>query len=271
MSPTTVCDLDVAGDAATLAVDDVGHRRVAEPTEAEAEVERGAEHDDEIGALLQQPAGAQERQLVVGGQRAAAEAVEEARHAQVLDGSAQARPPRSVPVHVAADDERRPLGVGDQRGQLGDGLRIGRRADGRRRRRPPALAPIDGPNTSSGKSRNVGPRWGVSARLAAAWTVSCRRGRVLHRGGRLGDRRTTGTWSISCSEPDPQRISGARPPMHDQRRTVEPRAVVIADTPLVMPGPAVSAARPGRRVSLAHASAANVAVCSWRVSTTRMP
>ncbi|CAB4600917.1 unannotated protein [freshwater metagenome] len=46
---------------------------------------------------------------------------------------------------------------------------------------------------------------------------------------------------------------------------------MIAETPLVMPGPAVSAAKPGRRVSFAHASAANVAVCSWRVSTTRMP
>jgi hypothetical protein len=81
---------------------------------------------------------------------------------------------------------------------------------------------------------------------------------------------TTGTWSNSCSEPAPQRASGARPPI---TTTGEPlnHMLVIADTPLVMPGPAVSAAKPGLRVSLAHASAAKAAVCSWRVSTTRMP
>ena len=36
-------------------------------------------------------------------------------------------------------------------------------------------------------------------------------------------------------------------------------------------GPAVSTARPGVRVSLAHASAANVADCSCRVSMMRTP
>jgi hypothetical protein len=43
-------------------------------------------------------------------------------------------------------------------------------------------------------------------------------------------------------------------------------AVVTALTPFVTPGPAVSTATPGRRVSLARPSAANVAVCSWRTS-----
>jgi hypothetical protein len=40
----------------------------------------------------------------------------------------------------------------------------------------------------------------------------------------------------------------------------------MALTPLVTPGPAVSAAQPSRRVIFAHPSAANVAVCSWRTS-----
>src|SRR5438046_2380271 len=40
---------------------------------------------------------------------------------------------------------------------------------------------------------------------------------------------------------------------------------------LVRPGPAVTAATPGRPVSRATASAANTAVASWRVSITRMP
>lgn len=51
-----------------VAVDHVRHLRVAEPAEAEAEVERRAEHDDQVGALLEQTASAQERQLVAGGQ-----------------------------------------------------------------------------------------------------------------------------------------------------------------------------------------------------------
>ena len=61
---------------------------------------------------------------------------------------------------------------------------------------------------------------------------------------------TIGTWSSSCSDPAPQRPCGARPP---STTTGEPlnHADVIADTPLVIPGPAVSAATPGRRVSLA--------------------
>ena len=72
-----------------LAVDDVGDPGVAEAPEPEAEVERRAEDHDEVGAGLQHAAGAQEGQLVVGGDRAATEAVEEARHAQLLDRGAQ--------------------------------------------------------------------------------------------------------------------------------------------------------------------------------------
>jgi hypothetical protein len=81
---------------------------------------------------------------------------------------------------------------------------------------------------------------------------------------------TTGTWSNSCNEPLPHRISGARPPITTNGDPLK-YALVIAEMPLVTPGPAVSAAKPGRRVSLAHPSAANVAVCSCRVSTTRIP
>jgi hypothetical protein len=47
-------------------------------------------------------------------------------------------------------------------------------------------------------------------------------------------------------------------------------AWAIAETPLVTPGPAVSTARPGTRVSLPVASAANAAVCSWRTSSRRI-
>ena len=76
---------------------------------------------------------------------------------------------------------------------------------------------------------------------------------------------TTGTWSNSCSEPEPQRRCGARPPSTTSGEPLK-CAVVIALTPLVTPGPAVSTATPGLRVSFANPSAANVAVCSWRTS-----
>ena len=82
--------------------------------------------------------------------------------------------------------------------------------------------------------------------------------------------RTNGTWSISCSEPCPQRIAGARPPsttIGELFCSAEP----IALMPFVTPGPAVSAATPGSRVTFAQPSAANAAACSWRVSTRSMP
>ena len=49
------------------------------------------------------------------------------------------------------------------------------------------------------------------------------------------------------------------------------RAPASALIAFVTPGPAVTAATPGRRVTFAQPSAANAAVCSWRVSTISMP
>ena len=67
----------------------------------------------------------------------------------------------------------------------------------------------------------------------------------------------------------PHRWSGARPPITTSGAPLK-CAAVIALTPLVTPGPAVSAARPGASVSRAVASAANTAVCSCRTSTIRI-
>jgi hypothetical protein len=81
---------------------------------------------------------------------------------------------------------------------------------------------------------------------------------------------TNGMWSISWSEPIPQRAAGARPP---SASIGEP--FISADArplmPLVTPGPAVRAHTPGSRVALAQPSAANAADCSWRTSTMSMP
>ncbi len=81
---------------------------------------------------------------------------------------------------------------------------------------------------------------------------------------------TNGRWSISWSEPEPQRISGARPPRttSGERFCCAPAKALI---PLVTPGPAVSAQMPAWRVAFANPSAAQAAEASWRVSTTSIP
>ena len=81
---------------------------------------------------------------------------------------------------------------------------------------------------------------------------------------------TKGRWSISWSEPEPQRSSGARPPSTQSGEQLA-WAPAIALMPLVTPGPAVSAATPTRRVAFANPSAAKAADCSWRTSTSPIP
>ena len=124
--------------------------------------------------------------------------------------------------------------------------------------------------TSSGKSRNTGPVCGRRATANASSTRPGISGVAPAVAASLTTGRTNGTWSISCSEPWPQRNAGARPP----RTTIGEwfcSADAIPLIPLVTPGPAVSAATPGSRVTFAQPSAANVAVASWRTSTISMP
>ena len=117
-------------------------------------------------------------------------------------------------------------------------------------------------------STNVLPRCGVVAARHAASTSSTIDAADVAVAARFVIDATIGTWSSSCSEPDPQRSCGARPA---STTTGDPfiHAAVIALTPLVTPGPAVIAAQPRRRVTFAQPSAANTAVCSWRVSIRR--
>ena len=79
-------------------------------------------------------AGAAEGELVVGGQAAAAEAVEEDRDAERLGQRPQLLL-AAAPVEAGAGHDRRPLGAGQQRRRLLDPGR-------RRRRRPPAARGI---------------------------------------------------------------------------------------------------------------------------------
>ena len=100
-------------------------------------------------------------------------------------------------------------------------------------------------------STNVGPRCGVRAARHAASTSATIDAADVAVAAVFVTGATIGTWSSSCSEPAPQRACGARP----ASTTIgEPfmRAAVSALTPLVTPGPAVSAAQPKRRVTFAQ-------------------
>ena len=239
---------DVGGPLARR-VDDVRHDRVAEASEAEAEVERSAEHDDEIGPALQQTTRAKERQLVIGRQRAPPEPVEEARHPQVLDGGEQLRP-RAVPVHVGADDERRPLGRRDQlrrarctRASSGDVTDVVERiaaGDLTRRRAEHVEGEVEEDRAAMRRRRETGASNTIVPAVAGSVTVAA---------DLVIDERI-GTWSSSCNDPAPQRPCGARPPSTTSGDPLN-HADVTAEMPFVIPGPAVSAASPGRRVSLA--------------------
>lgn len=124
-------------------------------------------------------------------------------------------------------------------------------------------------NSSIGTSTKTGPRCEEPASVKASFIPSITSpavGRVrasFETGARIGG------WSSSCRLPDPQRFCGARPPTTTMGEPLN-WACAIALTPLVTPGPAVSTASPGTRVSLPVASAAKAAVCSWRTSSSRI-
>src|SRR5439155_7511760 len=109
------------------------------------------------------------------------------------------------------------------------------------------------PQASSGTSTNAGPRWGVrAARNDASTSPGIRSDDGAVPAVFVIDA-TIGTWSSSCSDPAPQRACGARPPITSIGVPLSD-ADVMALMPLVTPGPAVNAATPGRRVTLAHPS-----------------
>ena len=80
---------------------------------AEAEIERHADHERHVGALQPGAAGAAEAQLVVGGQAAAAEAVEEDRNAESL-GQCPQLDLSPAPVETGPRHDDRALGRGEQ-------------------------------------------------------------------------------------------------------------------------------------------------------------
>src|SRR6478672_6547318 len=124
-------------------------------------------------------------------------------------------------------------------------------------------------NSSIGTSTNTGPRCEERA-VVKAWCIPSRTSPAVWRvRASLETDVRIGGWSSSWRLPLPQRLAGARPPT----TTIgEPAncACAMALTPLVTPGPAVSTASPGTRVSLPVASAAKAAVCSWRTSSSRI-
>ena len=122
--------------------------------------------------------------------------------------------------------------------------------------------------TSSGTSTKAGPRCGVRARVNASSTAEATSSGAWTVRADFVTGASSGTWSSSWRLPLPHRLSGARPPRTTSGEPLN-HAWVRGLTPLVTPGPAVRTARPGTRVSLPSASAANTAVCSWRTSRSR--
>ncbi len=142
--------------------------------------------------------------------------------------------------------------------------------DGLMTRGSGAEASASANTTSSGKSRNTGPvGWLIARSIAAATALGISAG-SLTVPALLTSGLTKGKWSISWRLPEPQRISGARPPRTTRGERLN-LAPAIALIPLVTPGPAVSAQTPTSRVAFAQPSAAQAAEASWRVSMTLMP
>ncbi len=108
----------------------------------------------------------------------------------------------------------------------------------------------------------------ASAKASATAGPRSRTRRIFRK--RLTCGSTSGRWSMSCSAPRPCSAVGAAPPISTTGDCAS-CAFFSAVMVLVMPGPAVTAATPGRPDSRALASAAKTAVTSSRTSTTRMP
>src|SRR3984957_14233328 len=117
--------------------------------------------------------------------------------------------------------------------------------------------------TSIGKSTNAGPERPDTAADKASWTNPGIAAVVGAVAANVVSGETNGTWSISCSEPCPQRDVGARPPSTSIGQWFCD-ADAIALVPLVTPGPAADAPTPGVRVTLAQPSAVNAPVRSCR-------
>ena len=219
--------------------------------EAQPEVHRHADHQCNVG--LAQRLRARPREGQLGGRRAPRRGPSRSS----ARGSAVARPERSSaapprPHHTSVPAMITGRCAADSSSKPGPGLRClrGRRParpagrPGRRvgRHRPPwTREKTRGP---SGSRRTPTPdgappspamlRRQADPRPRADCAVAAKRASGA----------TNGTWSISCSDPIPQRSAGARPPSTSSGDWFC-CAAAIALIPLVTPGPAVSAATPG--------------------------
>ena len=122
--------------------------------------------------------------------------------------------------------------------------RRGRAAPDRRESTARVPRPTTGRTRRGGSRGRPGRDAAVAARRAASNTIApAFAGSVTVAADLVIDDRI-GTWSSSCNDPAPQRPCGARPP---STTTGDPlnHADVTAETPFVIPGPAVSAASPG--------------------------
>ena len=149
---------DLAGGVGD--VHDPGRRGAvlaAEDAVAEPEVQRRADHDDQVGAAERRAAGLGDQQRVAAGDDAAAHAVGDRRDARRPRRSAARPPRRRRPRRRCRGSAPAARRAGEQ---PGDPRRARRRRARRRaaRRRPGAGPDAELKNSSIGTSTNTGPR-----------------------------------------------------------------------------------------------------------------
>ena len=222
----------------------------AEHAVPEPEVERGADDDDQVGAVERPAAGLGHQQRVAAGHDAAAHAVGDRRDAERLDEIA-ARP-RSAPSAQTSVPRIR-TGRSASPSSAADRARSRRCRARRRGARDPVghgrrglveelvHRDVDEHRPAVRASRRAGrPRRSPAVTSAAVGMV-----RAL-----LVIEATIGGWSSSWRLPLPQRFCGARPPtttIGDPANC----ACAIALTPLVTPGPGGEHGQPGHPGQLA--------------------
>ena len=117
----------------------------------------------------------------------------------------------AVRPHVGAEHEHRAPGLAQQRGDLGEVVRV--RFEPHRGPRAGGASVSARLNSSSiGTSRNTGPRCGIVATRNASATRSVTWAAERTVAACLVTGASSGGWSSSCSAPLPQRNAGARPP-----------------------------------------------------------
>ncbi len=218
---------DLAGGVGD--VDDLGRRGAvlaAEDAVGESEVQRGPDHDDQVGCAERLAARLGDQQGMATGHDATAHAVGDGGKPGVLH-----QPQRgflgAVGPHVAADDEHRPRGLGEQPAHLRDRLRVGVQAPGALRRRALHRAAVE-ERVHRDIEEDRSPVAGASQAERGVHGVGDLVGPV-HGGRPLGDRLHQGQVVKLLEAPGAPAVVGGPAADDHERRSAEARLGDRAD------------------------------------------